>query len=104
MTTIQFSPEVIQKAFEKFQATLSQDLKFQLNGRLERGLSIAMTGGVACVDDETPTEYQQRFRVRSSNISTPPYIVDLSARSCTCPDHWKGHYCKHRLAANIIKT
>jgi SWIM zinc finger len=104
MTTFQFPPDVIRQAFEKFQATLSQDLKFQLNGRLERGLSIAMTGGVASYDDNTPAEYQQRFRVRSSDLSKPPYLVDLSERSCTCPDHWKGHYCKHRLAANIIKA
>jgi hypothetical protein len=49
MTTIQFSPEVIRQAFERFQATLSQDLKFQLNGRLERGER--PDRGVACFDD-----------------------------------------------------
>ena len=30
-------------------------------------------------------------------------MVDLRGRTCTCPDHSKGHYCKHRVAAQVYR-
>ena len=98
--SLTFPQPIINQAFEKFQVTLSFDLKDKLNGRLERGLAIAVSGGVMPADNQgQPNGF---YKVVSSNPSNPPYLVDLHRRSCTCPDHWKGHFCKHRIAANII--
>ena len=99
---ITFPPVLIEQAFQKFQSTFSPDMKLRFNGRLERGLQIAMTGGV--MPDKDLGKLNGYFKVRSSNPNNPPYLVDLHQRSCTCPDHWKGHFCKHRIAANIINV
>ena len=102
MSTYTFPSEVIEQAFQKFQATLSLELKARLNGRLERGLAIVQSGGVSAYSEPGQAASQHLYRVRSSDPTNPPYLVDLHARSCTCPDHWKGHLCKHRIAASII--
>jgi len=89
--------EAIQAAYRKLCDSLSPAMKQSLNGRAERALQIALTGGV------TQLGVPSQFLVDSSDPERPPYFVDLNARSCTCPDHWNGHTCKHRLAAQIIK-
>ena len=91
------SAEALQAALRKLLNSISPELKQSMNGRAERGLQIALTGGVTQLGNST------QFLVNSSDPERPPYFVDLNARSCTCPDHWNGHYCKHRLAAQIIK-
>jgi len=91
------SAEVLQAAFRKLLDSISPELKQSMNGRAERGLQIALTGEVTQLGNST------QFLVASSDPEKPPYFVDLNARSCTCPDHWKGHYCKHRVAAQIVK-
>ena len=91
--------EALNEAFRKFCNTISSELKQSMNGRAERGLQIALAGSVT----ECGSPAQPQYLVNSSDPSHPPYFVDLNARSCTCPDHWKGHYCKHRVAAQIIK-
>jgi hypothetical protein len=93
------SVEAINAAFRKFNDSISPDLKQRINGRLERGLEIALSGGVIPYD---PTTLVQ-FKVKSSDPSNLPYMVDLRARTCTCPDHVKGHYCKHRVAAQVYR-
>jgi hypothetical protein len=99
---LSFPSETISQAFDKFQATLSFELKSKLNGRLERGLAIARSNGVTPYADPGNPQSTNLYKVRSSNPLQSPYLVDLHNRSCTCPDHWKGHFCKHRIAANII--
>ena len=89
--------EAIQAAYRKLGDSLSPAMKQSLNGRAERALQIALAGGV------TQLGNPGQFLVNSSDPERPPYFVDLSARSCTCPDHWNGHTCKHRLAAQIIR-
>ena len=89
--------EALQAAYRKLCDSLSPVMKQTLNGRLERSLQIALTGGV------TQLGNPGQFLVNSSDPDRPPYFVDLKARSCTCPDHWNGHTCKHRLAAQIIR-
>lgn len=93
------SVEAIKAAFTKFTTTISPELKQRMNGRLERGLEIALSGGVIPYD---PTTLVQ-FKVKSSDPTRLPYMIDLSARSCNCPDHVKGHYCKHRVAAQVYR-
>jgi SWIM zinc finger len=44
-----------------------------------------------------------QFKVKSSDPAKLPYMVDVRARTCTCPDHLKGHYCKHRVAAQVYR-
>ena len=44
------SVEAINAAFTKFTNTISPELKQQMNGRLERGLEIAQSGGVTPYD------------------------------------------------------
>jgi hypothetical protein len=93
------SVEAIIAAFTKFTNTLSPELKQQMNGRLERGLEIAQAGWVIPYDPNTLVQ----FKVRSSDPAKLPYMVDIRARTCTCPDHLKGHYCKHRVAAQVYR-
>ena len=93
------SVEAINAAFTKFTSSIMPELKQRMNGRLERGLEIARAGWVIPYDPSTLVQ----FKVRSSDPGKLPYMVDLRARSCTCPDHLKGHYCKHRVAAQIYR-
>jgi hypothetical protein len=93
------SVEAINAAFTKFTNSISPDLKQRMNGRLERGLEITLAGGVIPYDPFTLVQ----FKVRSSDPSKLPYMVDLRYRTCTCPDHLKGHYCKHRVAAQVYR-
>jgi hypothetical protein len=93
----------IQTAFQKFAARLSPDIKQRMNGRLERGLQIALESGVTPYTDPQAPNAQRLYKVKSSQPGQPPYLVNLVARSCTCPDHWKGHYCKHRVAAQVFE-
>ena len=66
---------------------------------------MAKQGMVSIYDDPVRPERKRLFRVRSSNSSSPPfsYIVDLDNQTCECPDHLKGHFCKHRVASHIIE-
>ncbi len=93
------SVEAINAAFMKFTNTISSELKQQMNGRLERGLEITQAGWVIPYDPSILVQ----FKVKSSDPAKLPYMVDLRARTCTCPDHLKGHYCKHRVAAQIYR-
>jgi len=93
------SVEAINAAFGKFSDSLSPELKQRMNGRLERGLELALSGGVIPYD---PTTLVQ-FKVKSSDPAKLPYMVDMHVRTCTCPDHAKGHFCKHRVAAHVYK-
>jgi hypothetical protein len=99
MNQITPSSEAINDAFRKFYDSLAPEIRFCMNGRLERGLQIVQSGGVIPYDSTT----MARFKVNSSVPSNLPYQVDIMARSCTCPDHAKGHYCKHRIAAQIYR-
>lgn len=31
------------------------------------------------------------------------YLVDLEKETCTCPDHARGHVCKHLLATVLLE-
>ena len=93
------SMEVINAAYTKFSNSISPELKQRMNGRMERALEIAQSGGVIPYDSSTLVQ----FKVKSSDPTKLPYMVDLRARTCTCPDHLKGHYCKHRVAAQVYR-
>jgi hypothetical protein len=93
------SVEAIDAAFTKFTNTIMPELKQRMNGRLVRSLEIAKAGWVIPYDPSTLVQ----FKVKSSDPGKLPYMVDLRARSCTCPDHLKGHYCKHRVAAQVYR-
>jgi hypothetical protein len=93
------SVDAINAAFTKFISSISPELKQRMNGRMERGLEIAQSGGVTPYDATTMVQ----FKVRSSDPAKLPYMVDMRARTCTCLDHSKGHYCKHRVAAQVYR-
>ena len=99
MNTTTPSVKAINAAFTKFSNSISPELKERMNGRTERGLEIAQGGWVTPYDPSTLIQ----FKVKSSDPSKLPYMVDLRARTCTCPDHLKGHYCKHRVAAQVYR-
>lgn len=99
MTTTTPTVEAINAAFTKFSNSVSPELKQQMNGRLERGLEIAQAGWVIPYDPRSLVQ----FKVKSTDPAKLPYMVDLRARTCTCMDHTKGHYCKHRVAAQIYR-
>lgn len=86
-------------AVEQFRDSLPNSIHWQLNGRFERGVAIAYRGGVA---RDYLSNKSHSFRVKSSNPSLPPYSVNLEFDSCDCPDHKKGNYCKHIIAAHIF--
>ena len=93
------SVEAINAAFTKFTNSISPELKQRMNGRLERGLEIALSGWVKPYD---PSSLVQ-FKVKSSDPTRLPYMIDMRLRTCTCPDYAKGHFCKHRAAAHVYK-
>ena len=99
------APEMIDQAAKKLDASLSLKTKMGFNGRFERGVLLAKQGAVKKVSDPKRPDMLHLFRVRSSNPYIPPgsYLVDLEHGTCECPDFWKGHYCKHRIAARIIE-
>jgi hypothetical protein len=74
-----------------------------MNGRLERGLELALSGGVSRYEYPERSGFVRRYKVNSSDPTRSPYQVDLVARSCTCPDYFKGHFCKHRVAAQVFE-
>jgi hypothetical protein len=95
--------EAVNAAFRNFSSSLSPELKQSMNGRLERGLELALSGGVTRYEYPERSGYIRRYKVNSSDPTRPPYQVDLVARSCTCPDYFKGHFCKHRVAAQVFE-
>jgi len=91
--------DVLDLVAERFITTLKPEVVNALNGRLERGLTLAKSWSVVhCPEADKPRCY----RVRSSNGSSL-YRVDLDARSCECPDSQKGNTCKHRIAAYYVE-
>jgi hypothetical protein len=103
MNQIMPSAEAIQAAFRQFSDSLSPEMKQRMNGRLERGLEIALSGGVSRYEYPERSGFVRRYKVNSSDLTRLPYQVDLVARSCTCPDYFKGHFCKHRVAAQVFE-
>ena len=97
------SVEAINAAFGKFIESISPELKQRMNGRLERGLELALSGGVTRYEYPERSGFIRRYKVNSSDPTRPPYQVDLVARTCTCPDYCKGHFCKHRVAAQVFE-
>lgn len=93
------SVEAINVAFAKFTDSLSPELKQRMNGRLERGLEIALSRWITPYDPSTMIQ----FKVKSSDPTKLPYMIDMRVRTCSCPDHAKGHFCKHRVAAHVYK-
>jgi hypothetical protein len=90
--------DLIRKAERNFISQLSPQSLTKFNGRLERGLELALNGSVHPVS--TPNQ-PHRYQVRSSE-GNREYVVDLDARSCDCPDSLKGNHCKHRIAAYYL--
>ena len=105
LTHPSLSREAITQAANQFQASLNPSVLWRMNGRFERGVSLAGAGAVTSYSDPDQPDNGRLFKVRSSNLTRPPfdYLVDLEAETCECPDHWKGYFCKHRVAANIIE-
>jgi uncharacterized Zn finger protein len=62
--------------------------------RLERAEAILLEGRVHRVEGLPYT-----YVVRGSDN----YLVDLERETCTCPDHARGHTCKHLLAAVLLE-
>ncbi|GAO74269.1 SWIM zinc finger family protein [Meiothermus ruber] len=62
--------------------------------RLERAEAILLEGRVHRVEG-----LPQVYVVRGSDN----YLVDLERETCTCPDHARGHTCKHLLAAVLLE-
>ena len=95
----------IDLAAEQFRKLLRQDILLGLNGRFERGVALAKQGAARPYIDPNLPNKLHLFQVRSANQSRPPYSykVDLEAGTCECPDHGKGHFCKHRIASHIIE-
>ncbi len=71
--------------------------RFDMTPREERGLVIAATCRLKRNDDGTWLVPSQ------TNSATVGYIVNLEAKTCTCPDHQEGGFtCKHYYAASIV--
>ena len=68
-----------------------------MDPRQERGLIIAATCRLHRNDDGTWLVPSQ------TNRQALAYIVNLQAKTCTCPDHAEGGFtCKHYHAASIV--
>lgn len=89
----------IDQAANTFVSNLSTYDKMRFNGRLERGILIVKSSAVT---PNPSAVHNRQFQVRSSD-GVRSYLVDLDAQTCECPDHFKGHFCKHRVAAHIFE-
>jgi hypothetical protein len=100
-----FPEEVINTASREFAETLSSHTLAAFNGRFERGINLAKQGAVSKYFGPYQAHKKRLYQVKSSNQYRPPYsyMVDLDDQTCECPDHWKGHFCKHRVASHIIE-
>ena len=68
-----------------------------MDPRQQRGLVIAATCRLHRNDDGTWLVPSQTSR---TNVG---YVVNLQAKTCTCPDHVEGGFaCKHCFAASIV--
>jgi hypothetical protein len=104
LSSPKISPESINKASKEFYASLSNKIKWSLNGRYERGAAMARYSAVSFKTDPYQPEKKRLFQVRSSNQYRAPYDVDLDQTYCSCPDHAKGYFCKHIIASSIIEN
>ena len=97
--------ELIEQVANAFYPTIPNDVKWGLNGRFERGVNLAKDGAVSVHTDPYYPDKMRLFQVRSSNPARGPfsYLVDLDDGYCECPDHMKGHFCKHLIASSIIE-
>ena len=83
----------IQMVARNFTTRLSPADLARFNGRLERGLELALNHYV------TPeADLANCYQVRSA-AGNGFYQVDLEKKTCQCPDSQKGNTCKHRIAA-----
>ena len=89
----------LEKIARDFVATLSPQTKQKMNGRLERGLDLAINGYVKPL---TNSNFPRTFRVLSSTRNCY-YFVNLAEKICNCPDSLKGNTCKHRVAAFYVE-
>ena len=88
----------IRQVAQIFRSSLSPNNHTSFNGRLERGLFLALNGSVML--DSSP-QHPNRCRVISSDRSRT-YLVDIDSKYCDCPDSQKGYHCKHRIAAYFV--
>jgi LAS superfamily LD-carboxypeptidase LdcB len=88
-------PSMVEQTARQVFATFSEKMKAALNGREERALKLALEGHVS----------HKAGRVFSvhSEAGNHAYLVNLEARTCTCPDSLSGNVCKHRLAAYLVE-
>jgi len=103
ITGPKYPPELIDQVAAKFYEAMEDHVKRALNGRFERGVTLAKQGAVVRFEDPQNPNSHRVFKVRSSDPYRSPYLVDLDWRFCECPDHRKTYICKHRIAANIIE-
>ena len=88
-------PSVLEHTARQVFETFSEKMKAALNGREERALKMALEGRV--------THKSERIYSVRSEDGKHAYLVNLEARTCTCPDYEKGNVCKHRLAAYLVE-
>lgn len=88
-------PALIEQTARQVFETFSEKMKATLNGRQERALKMALEGHVT-------RKAERIFSVRGED-GQHSYLVNLEARTCTCPDSQKGNVCKHRLAAYLVE-
>ena len=105
MSKLTIPQSAFEMAAQAVLAALPAHIQYNLNGRLERGLALAMEGAVMPYTDRGQPWQKNLYQVRSSNPYKPPfsYLVDLDALTCECPDFEKGHCCKHLLACQITE-
>ncbi len=89
----------LERIAQDFIATLSPQTIQKMNGRLERGLELAINGYVKPL---TNSNFPRTFRVLSSSRKCY-YYVDLAEKVCNCPDSLNGNTCKHRIAAYYVE-
>ncbi len=89
----------IRKVAANMTTSCSSQSIASLNGRLERGLELALIGSVK----STPLPNKPHlYRVLASD-KTHSYQVDLDSKTCDCQDSQKGYHCKHRVSAYLYQ-
>ena len=95
-TTLIILASEITAVYGDLVASLKPSTITSLNGRLERGLTMALAGHVYS------TQFADIYMVKGKQ--RPFYKVSQASRTCDCPDCGcqTKNFCKHRIAVYLV--
>jgi hypothetical protein len=89
--TLSIDVSAIEQAAEQLRDSLRQDVLWSLNGRFERGVTLASQGAVSPHSDLVNPDKHRLFKVKSANQSRPYHYLEV----CFPERAWSGFLMNH---------